>query len=673
MPSYRGLVVLSLATWLLGSTTAATLYDSCVEAYQIDSLPFSFSGSTVQADSSTINCNYTTNPSNQGIYFKYTPQSHTYLVASTCDQTVLDTVIFAFTGCSEDGVASSCVAYNDDGCLVQSKASWSADAGITYYIVVMGFKGATGEFTFSLNETEVNKNDQCSTAEAITSMPFTFTGDNLASDIIYSSCRKCDALGFWFSVIGTGDQFTARTCEHTYLDTVIELYSDCDGTCISYNDDSCLFQSELSWRSVPGVTYYIFVGSFNLQTGLFTLSIDSVAIPAWQNCQTALLIDVLPFSTTSSTDYVSTSYSTCTESDMNALWYTIVGTGDQLAAWTCILENQAYDTILEVYSSCDETAIAQGCIVRNDDFCGLNAKVVWNTEAGKPYYISVSGPVVGLKGVPFSLSVDLVSNGDNSLCWSATPVSELPAHFSQSTADAELSETFCAISYPPRPGRWFELNLPQPPENKVVASVCNTETTTAFAIEVYGNCGMMGCTTKSDPKECNGKGVIELEALSDTSYYVFATAGEDLVGDFAIDLYEENSDPHSECDNAYPVPVPSTTEGFTSPCYYSYSPCKDKAMKGIWFNIKGTGKIVTASTCSPKTDFDTYISVVQSCANITNNCVKSGDDHCGNQAQVSWPTEAGVPYYILVSGYADESGRFEFILSEEPQTWIPKN
>ena len=83
------------------------------------------------------------------------------------------------------------------------------------------------------------------------------------------------APGVWYKFVGTGDEVTASLCDSDY-DTMIGIYTgNCDGLleCVTANDDTdeCGLQSEITFETEIGVTYYIHVngyedvGNFNLQ------------------------------------------------------------------------------------------------------------------------------------------------------------------------------------------------------------------------------------------------------------------------------------------------------------------------------------------------------------------------------------------------------------------------
>ncbi|HPF90195.1 MAG TPA: T9SS type A sorting domain-containing protein, partial [Flavobacteriales bacterium] len=85
---------------------------------------------------------------------------------------------------------------------------------------------------------------------------------------------------------------------------------------------------------------------------------------------------------------------------------------------------------------------------------------------------------------------------------------------------------------------------------------------------------------------------------------------------------------------------------------------------GLWYTITGTGETITLSTCGAA-DFDTKISVYSgTCGQLT--CVAGVDDApgcSGNTTELYFPSEAGVPYLVLVHAYQDGTGTFTLTAS----------
>jgi hypothetical protein len=135
-------------------------------------------------------------------------------------------------------------------------------------------------------------------------------------------------------------------------------------------------------------------------------------------------------------------------------------------------------------------------------------------------------------------------------------------------------------------------------------------------------------------------------------FYLFVHGpNETAVGDFALSMEEEPV--NDSCDlslqidtrtNSYLGSTHNATLGVEKGCEKRAPPTY-----GLWYTLVGTGSEVTISTCSQQTKFDTDISVFAgSCSDLT--CVISAKDGCGDQAAVTWITEADVVYYVQIRG-----------------------
>ncbi len=85
--------------------------------------------------------------------------------------------------------------------------------------------------------------------------------------------------------------------------------------------------------------------------------------------------------------------------------------------------------------------------------------------------------------------------------------------------------------------------------------------------------------------------------------------------------------------------------------------------KGVWYTITGTGGLITLSTCSATTNFDTQIAVYTgACGALT--CVASNDNDAGcanffgRLSTVSFTSTFGTVYRIMVAGKLSASGTF---------------
>lgn len=267
-------------------------------------------------------------------------------------------------------------------------------------------------------------NDDCfaafpiSSGQTVSGTTVGATTDNL------STCgTSISAPGVWYFIVGNGGQLTASTCNQASYDTKISIFSgNCAAlTCEGGNDDGagCSgFTSEATVTTTPGTLYYILVHGFLSSTGNFDLTATLSSPPAGNDvCGGALPIscgqtvsgttvgatpDGAPFCGTSNT--------------APGVWYQFVGNGDFVNASLC--NGTSYDSKLTVYSgSCG----ALTCVAGNDDACGLQSEVQFQSNAGQSYYILVHG--FGSSSGAFDLSLGCIAPAMNDAPCNADPLS----------------------------------------------------------------------------------------------------------------------------------------------------------------------------------------------------------------------------------------------------------
>lgn len=123
------------------------------------------------------------------------------------------------------------------------------------------------------------------------------------------------------------------------------------------------------------------------------------------------------------------------------------------------------------------------------------------------------------------------------------------------------------------------------------------------------------------------------------------------------------------CQDAEPLaigaPVQSTTALADGPLFMSCSIPVDTP--GLFYTVVGTGNVLTASTCSSGTTFDTKIHVY--CDDCSGeDCVAANDDApfgCDTASEVSWCSADGQTYLLHVTGFDGAQGEFELLVTDE--------
>ncbi|NNC83695.1 MAG: T9SS type A sorting domain-containing protein [Flavobacteriales bacterium] len=322
-----------------------------------------------------------------------TSEDHQYAVTiatagdwtfSLCGATY-DTRIYVGTLlCSGD------LAFNDDACGLQSEVTLTLVPGI-YHVTVEGWFGNCGDYVLDIYTTApVGPEDLCVGALNINCGDVVNGNTSTATTDTAPTCGTTDgAPGVWYTFTGTGQQITASLCGSSY-DTKIRVFTgNCSAlVCEVGNDDFCGTQSEVSFNSILGTTYYILVHGFGTASGAYTLSLTCATPPGPEDdcvgAQTILCGDVLTGNTSNYTTDVQPFCGTADGSG-GGLWYEFTGTGDFVTASLC---GSTYDTRIRVFEG---NCSALVCVVGNDDFCGLQSEVSFLSVAGTSYFILVHG------------------------------------------------------------------------------------------------------------------------------------------------------------------------------------------------------------------------------------------------------------------------------------------
>lgn len=153
---------------------------------------------------------------------------------------------------------------------------------------------------------------------------------------------------------------------------------------------------------------------------------------------------------------------------------------------------------------------------------------------------------------------------------------------------------------------------------------------------------------------------------------------------FGIPFDDHPTCQSSPCQVATPITIGSTAQGTTINdgtngggvpiSSVQVAPTCDRAEVtsafGAFYQVTGNGQNLVASTCNA--DFDTQISVYNSCDFSQENICEAGNDDggiCGGftggfGSQVVWQALDGNDYYILVHGVDLETGNFELSVDE---------
>ena len=234
------------------------------------------------------------------VWFSWVAPSSGNCTFSLCAGTSADSVIAAWAGSGcPGGVPLAC---NDDFCagFGPSQVTFAVTAGSNYMLQIGGYNGGViGAGTFSLNDTPSATNDDCSAAVAVVGVgtfPFDTTGATTGLPALPCGLGGSDV---WFSWVAPSTGTALFTlCNGTTADSVIAAWagSGCPGgTALACNDDTCNFQSQVTFQVTSGSSYMLQIGGFAggvIGTGTFDLSVIQPPAPCtpWDDGSTENLL-----------------------------------------------------------------------------------------------------------------------------------------------------------------------------------------------------------------------------------------------------------------------------------------------------------------------------------------------------------------------------------------------
>jgi len=333
---------------------------------------------------------------------------YTSLAPYTCNVTVslcgsdFDTMLAIYNGCETNPTSSNLIECNDDSaCGYQSEITFVATPGSQYLIEVGGYNAneTSGQGILNIssdcNEPPLGPNDDCIDAIPIGNVwNLPFDTSNATHDGP-GHCMTSQNIWYRYIASSTGN-VTVSLCGSSF-DTKLAVYDggDCDpapGKMIECNDDFCGRQSEITFPAIIGNQYLIEVGGWtdaNKGPGVLNICVEGEP-PPWQpndDCYNAKQIGNITNQPFDTSDATFDGPGHCMTSPNIWYRYTATCTGSV----TVSLCGSGYDTKLAVYNGPDCNPSFSDLIECNDDSCGWQSEITFETTAGKQYLIEVGG------------------------------------------------------------------------------------------------------------------------------------------------------------------------------------------------------------------------------------------------------------------------------------------
>lgn len=321
--------------------------------------------------------------------------------ASVCTRNGIETAFGVFDECNSlicNGYAEFMLAECQEG--EASVYTWDTAAGQEYFIHIRSEDPS--EFRLAVN-LESPESSRC-----INSVPIEvgtqIDGTTIDATFDFANQTACgassDRPGVWYSVLGTGQSFTASACTRNEAATAFGILRECDDIkCVGYPTSSlarCKHDEAVAytWDTDPGETYYIHIRSEVLRATEFTLAV-SLESPDNDECIDATPIQLFtPLDgdvSGAASDFSNQAVSCGELTSRPDVWFVVTGNGFDNTASLCSNSQAVMD--FGVFGGCSRSnprclGFSSPAVVKCDTHEERSTHT-WSTQLGANYYIQV--------------------------------------------------------------------------------------------------------------------------------------------------------------------------------------------------------------------------------------------------------------------------------------------
>lgn len=446
---------------------------------------------------------------------------------TTCSATSnFDTQISVYSGAC---TALTCVASNDNDAACPnffrrlSTVSFNTTFGTVYRIMVSGKLGAAGTFTLNATCAAVGPpNDACA-GSILVSCGSTTTGSTaLAAPDAVGTCGTAlnTAPGVWYRVVGNGGMITVSLCGSGY-DTKVGVFSGtCAGlVCVGGNDDFCGLQSQTTFSSTAGTTYYILVTGFSSASGAFTMNVTCAAPPC--NCTNTEAFGTATAATSN-----------------NLVTITTCNFPDEYATINNAVAGNTYTFTSSIAT--DYLTVRQGTPGGTALGCGTTPVTVTATANGPLYlHVNLNGAcgiaTTGCRTTTVRCTSCPGPNGGPE-CLAATALT-CGGMVTGTTVGGTINTGLgtCGTTLGTAPGRWHTIT-PASSGTVTVTTCAAVGFDTKLGV-FSGSCGSLICVGGNDDATCTFSGLrsrVIFTAVGGTTYYIYVTGFGTATGAYEL-------------------------------------------------------------------------------------------------------------------------------------------
>jgi hypothetical protein len=334
------------------------------------------------------------------------------------------------------------------------------------------------------------------------------------------------------------------------------------------------------------------------------------------------------------------------------VFYKFTGSGTPQLVTVSLCAATDYDSAIRIFDDCD----LANELAFNDDFCGLQSEVSFQSDGTSTYYIMVEG--FGSSSGNFSLDVTCEDPLPNDDCSGAIAVScgdSVTGSTDGATIDTGIPDCGTPIT---SPGVWYSLDDNSGLPGDITLSLCNG-TTFDSKISVYtGDCSAPVCVDGNDDA-CGLQSEITFASDGNTSYLILIHSFGGATGDFTLDVTCTPTPPPNDMivnsidvdEIGFPYTDPSVAMPAATVENGNPAGCDLTGANGVWYNFVAAGDgTATASITTPggASSVTFYTAPDENAVETDLTLVPQNGNQCGPGTSANIYTLAGQAYYVFV-------------------------
>jgi hypothetical protein len=334
------------------------------------------------------------------------------------------------------------------------------------------------------------------------------------------------------------------------------------------------------------------------------------------------------------------------------VFYKFTGNGTPQLVTVSLCAATDYDSAIRIFDDCD----LANELAFNDDFCGLQSEVSFQSDGTSTYYIMVEG--FGSNAGNFSLDVTCEDPLPNDDCSGAIAVScgdSVTGSTDGATIDTGIPDCGTPIT---SPGVWYSLDDNSGLPGDITLSLCNG-TTFDSKISVYtGDCSAPVCVDGNDDA-CGLQSEITFASDGNTSYLILIHSFGGATGDFTLDVTCTPTPPPNDMivnsidvdEIGFPYTDPSVAMPAATVENGNPAGCDLTGANGVWYNFVAAGDgTATASITTPggASSVTFYTAPDENAVETDLTLVPQNGNQCGPGTSANIYTLAGQAYYVFV-------------------------